>query len=369
MSFRIAVTVRLPVLLAAVIPSPMWGQPVPARKLVDSDSVIVAEVISGRQTGKVATCVLLVSRTIKGSLLPNDRVNVSWNTWLGFDRNLAGNYGIWHLNQLPSGGWLLRQVDRDKPYVPLQKGVSPVGVTVPTGMPALPQPVTVGDRMAAELVAALQVHTNLSDVGDLASLFLALDRTRFVTALYSVLRASPDPELKFIGLSGMLMLNDIAALDEISKNVEEISKVKARHWVLSGIMARRDLSPIAIQALGRIASSSDLDAQFAAAVSLQLLHTRDTLPVLVQLLDSPRQITRETAIRGLSSFVDNLPPETPHNVVNGTASIPQGATPYRTVDTDRYSLSRRLLGKENDTEYVQFWKSWWVKTRADLIRP
>lgn len=369
MSFRIDVAYLASVVLTAVPPGPLWSQPSAARKLVDSDAVVVAEVISGRQTGKAANCVLLINRTLKGSLLPNDRVNVSWNSWLGFDQDLTGKYGMWHLNQLPSGAWVLRQVDRGVPYVPMPKGTSPLGIMVPAGIPALPQPATVGDRMAAELAAALQGYSKPSDVRELASRFLALDKTPFVSGLYRVLRASPDPELRLTGLTGMLRLNDLTALTDLANSVDQIPKVQVRHWVLSAIMARHEVSPAVIQTLGRIASSPDLDTQFAAADALGEIHTRDTLPILAQLLDSPRQMTREAAMRGLGWFVDNLPISTEYNVWNGRANIPQGPAPYRTADTDRYSLSHRPPGNANDAEYVQFWKSWWAKMKTELTKP
>ena len=103
-------------------------------------------------------------------------------------------------------------------------------------------------------------------------------------------------------------------------------------------------------------------------MALDFIHTRDTLPFLAQALDGTDPNTRELAMQGLSRFVDNLPIQTQYNVTNGKALVAQGATPYRTADTDKYSLSRGSLGSANEAEYLQFWKSWWTAMKDELTR-
>lgn len=99
------------------------------------------------------------------------------------------------------------------------------------------------------------------------------------------------------------------------------------------------------------------------------LHTREALPFLAQLLDSKDAKVRESAIQGLSRFVDNLPIPTTQTVANGKALVPQGPTPYRTLETDKYSLSRRWLSQSSlsETDYLQFWKSWWAIVKDKLL--
>lgn len=352
------------VALLAMLPT-LVGQNSPSRRLVDrADAVVIGEVLSGHHAGRTATCTLIVRRTVKGRLLPNDRMNLSWTSGFSYDDDLTGRYGLWFLNESAAGSWSLLHVKRDSPYLPLSKSGSE-RIAIPTGVPVLPPAETAEDRMGAELVLALQAYRTPQDIRAAASELVALENTPFVGSLFKVLRANVDPELKAIGLAGMLKRNDVTALIEIAGNIDQLSKVQARPLVLSAIMSRRDVSPEAIQALGKISSSSDFDVQFSAGDALAELHTRDTVPFLAQLLDSPHKMTREAAMRGLSLFVENLPIATPDNVWNGKANIPRpGPAPYRTAETDRYSLSHRRLGSTDDTEYVQFWKSWWAKMRS-----
>lgn len=80
-------------------------------------------------------------------------------------------------------------------------------------------------------------------------------------------------------------------------------------------------------------------------------------------------MVREEAMKGLSRFVDNLPIPTAYNTINLGALIPQGPQPYRTAETDKYSLSKRNPGPADQTEYLRFWRSWWASNKGKLTAP
>jgi hypothetical protein len=328
------------------------------------DAVVIGEIISGQTTGNSANFVLAVGRTIKGSLLPNDHANVSWTSSVRQGGDFKGAYGMWFLRQAGPGQWNVMQPLNGFQYLPVSKTSSPSAIVLPSGVTA--QPATVGDQMAAEMFAALQAHPDRPYIGALAQMFLASDGTPFVKAMYGVLRASPDPELKFTGLTGLLRQNDLTALAEIANNLNLIPSLAIGHLVLFAVGARQDSTPEAIQIFGKFAASQDTDLQFTGASALRVVHTRDTLPFLIPLLDSPRPETRHLAMVGLCSFVNNLPIPTQYNVPNGTASRPQGPTPYKTAETDRYCAGGIPPEKASAPEYVQFWKSWWTKTGNKL---
>jgi HEAT repeat protein len=248
-------------------------------------------------------------------------------------------------------------------YFQLSKTSSPANIA--TSM----KPTSAGDQIAAELVAAMQSYRDPSHLTHLAIALHELEKTAFITELYRGLRASADAELRFVGLTGLLRANDLTALAEMADNLDLIPKVTTHDHVASAISARRDSSPDAIHSLGKIASSPNADLQRAAADALALTHTRDTLPFLAQLLDSPDHRTRELAILGLSRFVENLPITTPERVVYGRSLSPQGPAPYRTPDTDRHSLSKGWLASVNEAQYLQFWKSWWATMKGKLTTP
>jgi hypothetical protein len=87
---------------------------------------------------------------------------------------------------------------------------------------------------------------------------------------------------------------------------------------------------------------------------------------LVRLLDSTDPKAREYAIQGLSRFVENLPIAEANDQITGKSHLPQGPTPYRTAETDRYSLGNRWLRSDSETEYLRFWKSWWASMKDEL---
>lgn len=163
------------------------------------------------------------------------------------------------------------------------------------------------------------------------------------------------------------MSADISALAEIANDMHLIPGLEMLGFVLSAIEASRDADPNVIRYLGIIAWSPDVNLQRSVARALEFIHTRDTLSILGRLLDSTDPRTRESAMGGLSRFVYNLPIATVYNTLNGKALIPQGPQPYRTAETDRYSLSTRRLELAREAEYLQFWRSWWAAMKDKVM--
>jgi hypothetical protein len=332
----------------------------------DADAVVVGETLSGAQTGNSFALVLSVTRTLKGDVAAGAAVDV-----VGSVRNSSTGvlqmklYGLWFLKRA-GDRWELLPVFPNcltlntGCFVPLSKTASPG--TVATDSP----PATTGDRVALELVAALeQGYTSPMQVDTLAWAFNGLGRRPFVTGLCRILRANPDPELRFIGLTGMLGGPDeTSALAEIADNVNLIPKLKASAVLVISLCGIRSTDPAAVLSLGRL--SADPNTERCAAMSLDFIHTRETLPFLVRLLDSTDPKAREYAIQGLSRFVENLPIAEANDQITGKSHLPQGPTPYRTAETDRYSLGNRWLRSDSETEYLRFWKSWWASMKDEL---
>lgn len=334
-----------------------------------ADAVVVGELLSGQQSGRSLAFVLSVTRTIKGDLTPGATVNVSGSTRLSLTRSLRGHYGIWFLKKTGSQWRLLPVMPgaaalEASCYFPVSKASSPASVSTPS------PPVTTSDRIAVELAAAIQSYTDPRQLFNLAYGLLGVRQSALVRDLYRALRAHPDPEIRFIGLTQSFGPDDdLLALAEMANNLDLIPKLHTSGMLVPSICGRRNADPRAIQHLGRIASSSNPNVQKCAAQALAYIHTRETLPILAQLLVSADAVTREYAMRGFSRFVDNLPIPTPHNILDGKDLIPQGPTPYRTPETDKYSLSTRSLGRADQTEYLLFWKSWWASVKDKLMAP
>jgi len=327
--------------------------------------VVVGEILSGRQSGNSAVFTLSVVRTLKGDASPGTTIAVNATLQRPDDRDLTGSYGMWFLAKTGAQSVLLPVQTGvfDTAYYPLSKAASPAAIT--TRSP----PATLDDQIALETAAALQSYSTALQFHLLATGILGTADSPVTQDAYQFLHTSPDPELRFIALARYLRnQGDTSALAEIANDVDLTPGLKATFFVVPGVLGRLDSDPSAIGSLGKIATSADPYLQRAAATALMYIHTRDALPFLAQLLGSSDAATREFAMRGLSRFVDNLPIATHENVLSGRASLQQGQAPYRTQQTDRYSLSTRSLAQApgGEAAFLQFWKSWWATMQPKL---
>lgn len=173
--------------------------------------------------------------------------------------------------------------------------------------------------------------------------------------------------MHFVGLIGAWNEGgDLSALGEIANSIDLVSKLHTRSIIGASLCGARDPRKDAVQYLGKIASATDMDMARCAVMALDFIHTQEALPFLAQALNSADPSSRGFAMQGLSRFVDNLPIQTAYNVTNGGALVAQSPTPYRTPETDKYSLSRGSLDSAKETEYLQFWKSWWTTIQGKV---
>jgi hypothetical protein len=335
-------------------------------KLIDqADVIVVGETQTAQENGRNYKLTLAVVRSIKGSLNTGQVVTVSGDQRMDFKINQPAPvsvhlYGIWFLKQdgASSNFKLL-------PVKEVHNALTASGfyATSRNASPGLIHtsitPNDLGEQIALELGGALVSYT---DVDQLQLLAYGLMRiySPIVPEIYRTLRSSSDIELKIIGLAGLLgKPENVSVLQEVAANVFAFGKAHTNS--VPGICGERDPDPRAIAALGKIAfTASNIYLARCAAEALQYIHTKDTLTYLNTLLDSQDATTREYAIRGFSRFVDNLPIPNGANEIDGTATIPQGPAPYKTAETDKYSISTSRLNPANEAPYLQFWKGWWA---------
>ncbi len=330
-----------------------------------ASTIVVGEVLSGQQSGKSAVFTISVVRTLKGNATLGSTIKVNGTISRSAYRDLTGSYGMWFLNTVGSQSNLLpvQAGVFDTAYYPLSKGVSPTAIAVTA--PA----VTLNDQIALETASALQLYSTPLQFHVLAAGLLGSPDSPLTQNVFQLLHTSTDPELRFVALARWLRnQSNTSALSEVATNISLTPELKATFFLVPGVLARLDSDPAAVGYLGKIASSARPDLQRAAATALMHIHTRETLRYLAQLLDSGDAATREVAMRGLSRFVENLPIATQENILNGKASLQQGTAPYRTAETDRYSLSTRSVAQASESEaaFLQFWKAWWATMKGQL---
>jgi hypothetical protein len=118
-----------------------------------------------------------------------------------------------------------------------------------------------------------------------------------------------------------------------------------------------------VRALGRVSGGSYTPENGPGpAVSAAFgLPSKAVLPFFVELLDSRDEKAQLGAARMLSEFASRA---------NENGEIVQGVSgrlPYRTAETGRYTPT--MGSTIPTTEYVSFWKAWWVQNRAGLGFP
>ena len=197
--------------------------------LIDNaDAIVVGELQSGRQNGQSVVFTLNVSRTLKGELAPGASIQVAGMLTKGIIRELKGQYGIWFLKSAGTY-WQLQPVMpggaslESAGYYPLSKG------NLTTSLAISSSPATANDRLAIELIAGLQNTANPTAFYTLSSGLLDIGDSTVTSDLYRFLRASNDPQLKFVGLAGLWGTgDDLSALTEIVDNMDIIPRLYVR---------------------------------------------------------------------------------------------------------------------------------------------
>lgn len=332
----------------------------------EADAVVVAGVQSGQQTGSSLSLALSVTRTIKGDISAGATLTVSGVCAESINRDLAGKYGMFFLRGTNADRWTLLPVVNgygfEGAYYPLSPTAFAPATTTNAGRD------TVDDQIARELAAgtAAPAGSYMLLVTE-NTLFTAPD-TSVTRGLFQSLRTNPNPELRFVALARLMKAGDLSALAEVAASIDLVPNLIARVFVAQAVLGERNSGAAAVTHLGEIAKSADMSLQQSAADALMRLHTQETLPLLADLLNSDFPRSRELAMAGLSRFVENLPPETEFDATSGKSVMPQGSVPYRSAETDRYSLSTRSLSSATEPEaaFLQFWKSWWVTVGSKL---
>src|SRR5262249_40907546 len=141
------------------------------------------------------------------------------------------------------------------------------------------------DGIALEIAGTLVDDANSVDVYALSGMLLDIPLSSVLTDVYHTLRSKANPDLQFLGLAGLLRGPEgTSALAEIAAGVSRIPSLRTN--IIRAISGVRNTDPAAIRSLGVIASSPNVSCQRSAAEALQRIHTRGTLPYLVQLLSS-----------------------------------------------------------------------------------
>jgi hypothetical protein len=339
-----------------------------------ADTIVVGSLIDVTPTSNGIQFHLSVIRTIKGNLGPVETISV-----VSTDLRDSSHAAAPPLRGNPPALWFLKSSSLGSfTLVPAQSGDADlqhmglfVESAVPAGLYAYTQAEASIDRVAKE-VCAFAENRRFVESEDQVVQGLQGIQSVSVVGILKYYAKSNDPQLRAIGLASLIQRNDAQSLVQLEGDLHGVFAANAfqRSTGILNISAAIELlyrgtDVSGIQALERMAAGNGLGLprlQRACLYALRSLHTKDTLPFLVQMLASSDVALRYDALYGIASFANGFPIVDSRNL---SRSFPHSSGPFATKET-----SENLPGfqefSRNEAKYLGFWKDWWTRSAAIL---
>ena len=359
----------LSAVLCAASASARPSSSVPLTALVDrADAIVVASSRNGLQSGTAISFDLSVIRVVKGAAAAGSVVRITWTADepISGVQELPNRTGIWFLKWNPSGetsalGIQVPALDLEDIYYPVP-GPPRTGAYAGAGGESQIEVVVL------ELAAAIDAFGDKAPRGiNHALLTAGPDRC---ARTYKRLLNCPSAYVRALALAGLIPSNDPSVVVQIAKTLADLRKSPARGWIGVGLQSYFNTDPVGVAALGEIAATAEGSDFIAenAAFALVNIHTRDALPHLARLLDSPNPKVQSLAVSGISAFVQGLPVRKPADAISMAWLKPAEKSGYLTDEVRPY-LGMGDLRSDRATETVRFWKAWWTSHQQELQSP
>jgi hypothetical protein len=350
----------------------------PLSRLIETADAIVAARVIGSVPFIPVT--LDISKSFKGTLQPGSIASASVPHSVGARVPwLQDAYGVWFLKASGPEWTVLPTATGDISHEDLFYRLSEDAGETSLARGSFE---TVEDQVVAAL-SALLLRNDSGRLGPLAASFgidsgqLRLSAALFgidsdaTRQLYRECVDHSDPSVRERGLVGLIYLGKKSAILKLTGEIEA-GRISDSTPIALGIEAHfRNPDPEAIEALGKIVNSPKVSRELrvAAAYALEAIHTVETLPLLVQLLDSKDGALRYRGMFGLAAFANNYPMPTRENFANmGYLSPQTGDWPYRTEDTRQHVPGVDAF-EADEQKYLDFWRNWYNDVRFDLQLP
>lgn len=345
--------------------------------LQTATGVVVAAALDGAGADNgsevSARAELRAVRVLKGTLTPGDTIRVAWRYAPmpleppAASAKLPAVHALWFLRANTGGAW-------EALPAAMPAGFGGVFIEVPAGAPAIPEGSTLESRIAAEVGAAAQ-DLFASRPGDFAphrpeapknGVIAQWVQTRMrldslltiltglppasTAEVYRSFSASPEPNLRLLGLAARIGAGDSAAIFDLEREIPSLASAYTATRATQPLMGM-DLSAnrAAAHALGRIAlgdvSIPGLEGVFAMKVTAT--HSPEFLPYLMVMLESPDPSVRGSALMAFCNLL-------------GSAASP-GMAPY-------CPNSAPMTDPAQEQRDIAFWTDWWSAHREEIAR-
>ena len=336
-----------------------------------ADLIVTGATTSPFPSAATVSFSITVNRVVKGDpALVGTSVRVSWSGPNGSQpSHTVTDRGLWFL-QSSTNGWKILPVFSggmfDLSFFQVPAG--PILTAYAYGPAA-----SLSDKIASEVSSAIEGAAGAWNLQLYALQDGLLDQLQspVIALLYERLSNSASPQQRILGLAGLIRAGNSAAITSAAKTASTLTNNPREGGLLlrsiSQYYCSTDIS--SVNALGMAATDSgdpNLEFRKAAAHALAAIHNKTAVPYLAALLGDPNAQLQIEGVRGLGSFANGLPVQTPVGVPTLAHLQLPAAAPFRTPET----LKNFALGPDaiaaNKGSYVQFWAQWWSENRSAL---
>lgn len=367
----------------AVVRSTGWS---PQRAIDEATEIVVGTLVTGTAVNDGSmvhvTGTLRPARIIRGNLAPGGDVVVRWDYQpIVFETpnqtmKVEPVFGLWMLDQPPG-----EDLYRPLPVTGVRtNSMGGVYIPLPQAAPAPPYLAPAGAtpeaKLAGELGAGLDAiggafgdrlnpgsSQNLDRaVADARLQFSGLSKLLLAvkpagsSGVLEQLAASSWPNLRTVGLDGLLRAGDRDAVFALERDVANLAPtLEAREFGM-GFDPRAIADPDAVMALGRIALSEAAwpGIESAAAMWLGMSNIPQAMPYLGMLLESPNSSIRVAGVFSMCHAIQSAPRG---NALSGLWKPEMAA---------ECPNSTPLQNPAQEPDLVAYWKQWWQAEEPQL---
>jgi hypothetical protein len=333
-----------------------------------ADAVVVATVRDASTAAQLLSLNLVVIRTIKGSASAGSIVPGTFsspnviNPQSGGSVRLNGaivagelirKTGLWFLQQSASGWEVLPLAVGDISTEDLYLALPPGNLAPAFAYDAAASPKTkliqeIGaaavDPATALMISRLEISRSLADLGPESQQMLIQ------------LTSSPQIGTKVTGLAGQIRFGLPAALNAVASSSPGTFPADAQGQLANAVCEYRNTDLGAVAALGVLLNSQYPERmRVCVTYALREIHSRETLPLLVKLLEDNSAQIRYDAVIGIAQFAMSFPMV---GMAEKPASMATFTPPPSVTDEMRQHYPAQALFLKNEQEYVSYWKSW-----------
>jgi hypothetical protein len=340
----------------------------PFQELLDkADVIVIGTVRGGSSTGGKVAAWMSVDDVIRGD--PNmSSLELRWSMTedllTGATDVLQRERGMW---------FLVRDTNHTWRPLPIATAVT-VGDAyyrmppAETGKNSYSETDTESSKILAAIAAAVEYYDGGDGFADRLLYSLSNSNGADVRRMYERLAKAGSPNIRVIGLAGLLQRGDANAMVQTELEYKQFQEQFGQVALVRGLTDFRSTDPVAAVALGRLATTTtDRYQGTAAAYSLCQIHTAATMGYIVKLLDDDDKDVRAYAVAGMSLFAAGLP------MVKSDGEISPMVQAWLWPRLDKREFENDAVvhhfhmgpfrDHQEEQESIAFWRKWWQPGR------